>query len=249
MRSPTHLHSTSSLLLGTVLLLLVCVGVVHGQQPDAQAPIDPQVVARVTGLMQTPAPVAPTTTTTAPPPPPTTTTVPVTVPPITTTTPPAPRPVVARPTTTTVAAPAPAPAVDGPTYAMSIVNEVIPANWLAVVPVRVLVIAGKTSWSSWGGLIQIGDWHLYSSVARARNTLTHEWGHQVAWRFGTDVYNGAPPAGFPYNGAIGEEMWADCVAEALTGTSYPTSGLPRCSSAALSFTHSFFAAGPGHPLR
>jgi hypothetical protein len=117
------------------------------------------------------------------------------------------------------------------------------------VPGRFQVIPGKTSWSSWGGLIEIGDWHLTSSVARAKNVLTHEWGHQVAWLYGTDAFNGAPPAGFPYTGGNGEEQWADCVAEALTGTSYPTGGLGRCPGDALTFTSAFFARAPGPRLR
>ncbi len=132
---------------------------------------------------------------------------------------------------------------------MSLIHQVVPARWLAAVPVHFLVIPGQTSWSSWGGLIEIGDWHLTSSVARARNVITHEWGHQVAWLYGSDAYNGAPPTGFPYSGHSPEEQWADCVAEALTGTSYPTGGLGPCPSAALAFTASFFSRAPGPPLR
>jgi hypothetical protein len=144
----------------------------------------------------------------------------------------------------------PVPAASAtPEYALSLIQQVVPARWLAAVPVRFQVIAGKTSWSSWGGLIEIGDWHLLSSVARARNVITHEWGHQVAWLYGSDAYNGAPPTGFPYSGGNPEEQWADCVAEALTGTSYPTGGLGPCPSDALSFTSAFFSRAPGPPLR
>lgn len=191
--------------------------------------------------------VAPTATTTLPPPP-------TTAPPPPTTA--APRPRTTAPAPPTTVAPAPPPPPDpapagGATaaYAMSLVGEVIPARWLAVLPVQVNVIAGKTSWSSWGGLIEIGDWHLTSSVTRAKNVLAHEWGHQVAWHYGTDAYNGAPPAGFPYGGPIPEEMWADCVAQALTGWPNPSHGLDRCPGVALAFTSSFLAAGPGPRLR
>jgi hypothetical protein len=248
MRSPTHLHSSSTLLLATVSLLLAGVGVVQAQQPSAVPRGQSERLAAVTQLMTLPAPAPPaptTTTTTAPPPPPptTTTTVPVTVPPTT----PKPRATTTTAAPTPVAAAAPVAPVDGPAYAMGLVQQVVPATWLAKVPVHIQIIAGKTSWSSWGGLIEIDEWHLFkSSVAHAQNTLAHEWGHQVAWLYGTDVYNGAPPAGFPASGA---EQWADCVAEALTGTSYPSSGLGRCPAAALSFTSSFLAAGPGTPLR
>jgi hypothetical protein len=132
---------------------------------------------------------------------------------------------------------------------MQLVRSTIPARWLAVVPVSVEVIPGTTSWSNWSGLIEIGDWHLLSSEARARSTLAHEWGHQVAWHYGTDVYNGAPPAGFPYGGPTPEEQWADCVAQSLTGRSFPSHGLGACPAAALGFTQQFLAAGPGPRLR
>jgi hypothetical protein len=79
--------------------------------------------------------------------------------------------------------------------------------------------------------------------------VVHEFGHLLAWRFGTDAFNGAGPAGFPYAGRAPEEMWADCVAQALTGTSYPTAGLGGCPGDALAFTGQWLAAGPGRPLR
>jgi hypothetical protein len=244
MRSPSHLHSSTSLLLVTVALLLGGVGVVQAQQAPPITRAQQERLDEVRSIMEATPPTAPaptTTTTTAPPPPPTTTPVPVTVP-VT-----APRPV-PKPTTTTTTAPA--PPVDSKAYAMDLVRRVVPAAWLAQVPVRIEVIGGKTSWSSWGGLIQIDDWHLLrSTVAHAENTLAHEWGHQAAWRYGTDVYNGAPPAGFPYSGPSPQEQWADCVAEVLTGSSYPSAGLGRCPSAAVSFASSWIAAGPGTPLR
>jgi hypothetical protein len=159
--------------------------------------------------------------------------------------------------TTTPPTTAPAPpsvvntpaAAASPDYAMALLREVVPASWLAAVPARFEVIAGKTSWSSFGGLIQVGDWQLTSSVGRAKFTIAHEFGHQIAWKYGTDEYNGAGPAGFPYTGRIPEEMWADCVAQAFTGLSYPTSGLGACPGDSLAFTSAFLNAGPGTPLR
>jgi hypothetical protein len=204
--------------------------------------LDAEAISSADALLSTTTTAAPTTTTTAAP---TTTT---TAPPAPTT---APRP---RPTTTTTAAPTTtatpaAPTTDGPAYAMELLRQVIPARWLAALPVSVHVISGKTSWSNWNGLIEIGDWHLFHDVPRAKNTLAHEWGHQVAWHYGTDAYEGAPPAGFPYGGRTPEEQWADCVAQALTGTVFPSSGLGACPSDALAFTQSFLAAGPGPKLR
>ena len=136
---------------------------------------------------------APVTTTTTAPPTTTTSPPPTTAPPAPTTT--APRPVTTTAPPVTVApAPAsvvnePAPAAPSatPAYAMSLIQQVVPARWLVAVPVHFQVIPGNTSWSSWGGLIEIGDWHLTSSVSRARNVLAHEWGHQVAWLYGTDA--------------------------------------------------------------
>ena len=198
--------------------------------------------------------VPPTTTTTAPPPPPTTVPTPTTTtarPRTTTTT----RATVLPAATAHAAGPTPGPtakdpaATATPAYAMQLLQGVVPAAWLAKVPAHIEVISGQTSWSSWGGLIQIGDWQLLSSVGRARFTLAHEWGHQAAWLYGTDVFDGAPPAGFPYNGPTPEEQWADCVAQALTGTSYPSVGLGRCPSDALAFTGRWLVAGPGTPLR
>jgi hypothetical protein len=200
----------------------------------------------------------PATTTTAPPAPttvapaPTTTAAPAAPRTTTTRAPRAPKPAAARPAPAPAPAPAAAPTAPSATsdYAMSLLRQVVPSSWLNVVPVHFEIIAGKTSWSSFGGLIEVGDWQLTSSVGRARFTLAHEWGHQLAWGYGTDEFNGAAPAGFPYNGRIPEEQWADCVAQALTGTSYPSGGLGACPGDALAFARQFLNAGPpGPPLR
>jgi hypothetical protein len=136
-----------------------------------------------------------------------------------------------------------------PDYARQLLATTVPARWLAAIPVSFEVIAGKTSWSSFSGLIQVGDWQLTHSVADAKFTLVHEFGHLIAWHYGTDAFNGAGPAGFPYTGQMPEEMWADCVATAFTGTSYPTRPLSGCPSDALAFTSRFLASGPGAKLR
>jgi hypothetical protein len=133
---------------------------------------------------------------------------------------------------------------------MELLHQVVPSSWLNVVPAHFEIISGKTSWSSFGGLIEMGDWQLTSSVGRAKFTVSHEWGHQLAWKYGTDQFNGAAPAGFPYTGPMPEEQWADCVAQSLTGTSYPSGGLHGCPSDSLAFTQHFLSAGPaGPPLR
>jgi hypothetical protein len=223
-------------------------GVVHAQQPTraalvSAAPTIPDTARELGPRRETTtgAPTttqAPTTTTTVEPPAPPTTEAPAP--------PPAPEPPAARAASTAATA---APPVDGPGYALDLLRQVVPAPWLAALPVRVAVIGGQTSWSSWSGLIQVSSWHLFHAVDRAQNTLAHEWGHQVAWHYGTDEYEGSPPAGFPYGGRTPEEQWADCVAQVLTGTVYPSSGLGACPGAALSFTRAFLDAGPGPKLR
>jgi len=109
--------------------------------------------------------------------------------------------------------------------------------------VRIEVISGGTSWSHDNGIMELAQGHL-SSDSNARFTIAHEWAHQVAWKYGTNAYNGAPPAGFPYTGAIPEEMWADCAAIALTGISMRSHGLPICPSDSVAFASSWLAAGP-----
>jgi hypothetical protein len=246
-----HLHSGTGLLLATVLVLAAGIGVVHAERPPSPvalvSPIVPVgAISAVDGLLATTTTLPATTTV-----PPTTTTTEAATPPAPVVRTAPPTTAAPRPTTTTTAAPAAteAPPADGSAYALQLLHEVVPARWLAVLPVRVTVISGRTSWSSFSGLIEIGNWHLYHAVDRAKNTLAHEWGHQVAWHYGTDQYEGAPPAGFPYSGRTPEEQWADCVAQALTGTVYPSSGLGACPADALAFVRSFLDAGPGPKLR
>lgn len=234
---PIRLPVPAGLLVGTLAVFVGGIGVVRegdgGRRSIAAASpgVPTSTTSTTTPTPSTTSTLSPTTTTTTPPPAPTTTAAPPVVVP----------PPSAAPTPTTRPTPPPAPPstpVLGPVtdllaYGNQLLREVVPARWLAVVPARVEVIAGNSSWSNWSGLIEIGDWHLTRSVAKAKNVLAHEWAHQVAWRYGTDAYNGAPPAGFPYNGPLAEEQWADCVAEVLSGVQYPSSGLAPCTSAAV----------------
>jgi hypothetical protein len=217
----------------------------HRVATVAQAPrVTTATVAPTTTLAPT------TTTTTAPPPPPTTVPAPTTT---------APRRVVAP--APSPSAPTPPTAVAGtsvvqqpaaaatPEYAAELLAEAVPGRWRAAIPVSFQVIAGRTSWSSFSGLIQVGDGQLTSAVPHATFIIAHEFGHLIAWHYGTDAFNGAGPAGFPYTGQMPEEMWADCVAQAFTGSSYPTPGLHGCPSDALAFTTQFLTSGPGAKLR
>ena len=178
------------------------------------------------------------TTTTLPP-------VPPTVPP--TTVPPAPKVVTAR-----AAAPAPpAPSPPPPPPAQSPLQRVqaafgasVPGRWQAAIPVRFEIISGGTSWGHPNGLIQVGTYHANGSSARLRATVAHEFGHLIAFRYGSRAYNGAAPKGWPAYGSNPAEAWADCVSQAFTGVIDPSHGLPPCSGASLSWTRQWLAQGP-----
>jgi hypothetical protein len=76
------------------------------------------------------------------------------------------------------------------------------------------VISGDTSWAHTSGLIQVGQWHVDQGDPILCWTVAHEAGHLYAFRYGTQEYLGAPPAGF----ASGDvETWADCAAFVWTG--------------------------------
>ncbi|MDP1821427.1 MAG: hypothetical protein Q8K58_16230 [Acidimicrobiales bacterium] len=156
------------------------------------------------------------------------------------TTPSSPRP----PSATPAAPPVPAASPGDPqSYAQALLHEMVPARWLAVVPARISVIGGSTSWSHDDGTMDMALGHL-ADPDLARFTIAHEWAHLAAWKFGTNAYSGAPPAGFPYDGAMPEEMWADCIGIALSGVHQRSHGLPRCPGGALSFAGAWITAGP-----
>ena len=48
--------------------------------------------------------------------------------------------------------------------------------------------------------------------------MGHEFGHQVAFGYGTQAELGAAPEGWPPSGEIPVERWADCVSNTFTGT-------------------------------
>lgn len=177
---------------------------------------------------------APTTTTTIAPPPTTTTTSP---------------PVTAPPTTVAPPPPAPAPPPPPPTApgdrARAAFDAAVPAAWRAVIPVDIRMIGGTTSWSWPNGRIEVSSYHLTHGAGVLAVTLAHEFGHLIAFRFGSQAFHGAAPSGWPAYSGRPEEAWADCVARALTGIDDPSHGLPSCSGAALSWTATWLAQGPG----
>lgn len=158
-----------------------------------------------------------TTTTAAPPPPPPTTVAP------------APPP------------PPPAPAVSPLEHLRAVFGATVPAAWRAAIPVEIITIGGTTSWAEPSGVIKVSTYHQSHALA---TTLAHEFGHLIAFRYGSRAFNGAAPVGWPSYSGRPEEAWADCVAHAFTGIADPSHGLPACPAASLSWTRAWLAAGP-----
>jgi hypothetical protein len=124
----------------------------------------------------------------------------------------------------------------------------VPAVWRDAIPVRLEVIEGNTSWAFHDGTIQIGRSVATGKEAILRATVAHELGHLVAFRYGSQAFNGAAPEGWPAYSSRPEEAWGDCVSRALTGVNDPSHGLPPCEGASLGWTADWMAAGPAaHP--
>lgn len=192
-------------------------------------------------------------------PPTTSPTVPTTIAPApVTTVAPAPRTVVPAPTTTAPrpavkAAPAPAPAPAPPTdpavRVQATYEAVVPAAWRDAIAVNFKLIEGDTSWAAHDGTIQIGSVHYNGSDALLKATIAHEFGHLIAFRYGSQAFNGAAPEGWPAYSSRPEEAWADCVSRAFSGVNDPSHGLPACSGDSLSWTASWVSPGPdAHPV-
>jgi hypothetical protein len=176
-----------------------------------------------------PATTAPATTAPA-------TTVPATTVPATSVVPPttaAPQPSVAI----TVSAPdTPSDPID---RVLAAYRDTIPDKWKAEVPVHYEVRAGSTSLSYPDGLEAISSFHATGSFVRLEFVIGHEFGHQIAFKFGSGAYNGAAPAGWP--GPSDPEAWADCVGVAFTGRPSPIASHQCPEGAALTFTVEWLA--------
>ena len=140
------------------------------------------------------------------------------------------------------------PAPAGPTQPLetrlrAAYDAVIPAAWQAAITVTLEPIAGTTSWGWPSGRIEIAESHARSD-ATMRVTIAHEFGHLIAFRYGSQAYNGAAPSGWPAYSSQPAEAWADCVAAAFTGDRTPSHGLPACSGASLAWTVDWLASGP-----
>jgi hypothetical protein len=139
---------------------------------------------------------------------------------------------------------APAPVADPLARVAAALASVVPAIWAPMVPYRVGLNSGPASTASSDGLITVPTSVASGSWDYLRASVAHEWGHLVAYTFGTKAFPGAAPAGWPYAGPLPQEAWADCVGVVLTGLVLPTYDLPPCPVTSLAFTVAFLAAGP-----
>lgn len=120
----------------------------------------------------------------------------------------------------------------------------VPAAWRAAISVRIEIIPGHTSWADSQGRIRVSETHARSSAARLSAVMSHEFGHLIAFRYGSQAYPGAAPSGWPAYSDRPEEAWADCVTTAFTGLVDPSHGLPPCTGDSLSWARSWLSQGP-----
>ncbi len=207
----------------------------------------PTTIAPAPPATQAPAPV-PTTAAPAPAPPPApapapappTTAAPAPVP---TTAAPAPAP---QPAAVPAAEPAPAQTQESTLERIErAFRQGVPPAWRAEIPTRFEVVEGRTSWAHGSGLIQIGTTHAESSFEHLVDVIAHEFGHLIAFDFGSQAFAGAAPQGWPTASDRPEEAWADCVQHAFTGRANPSHGLPPCQGSSLTWAIDWLAPGPG----
>jgi hypothetical protein len=195
-------------------------------------PVERSAAATITATVPAAAIVTSTVPSTTVPP---TTAPPATAPPTTG----LPMPSVAQPANVAVAAPLPDPALDPLDRVLAAYHDTIPDKWKAEVPVHYEVRPGSTSLSFPDGLEAISSFHATGPLARLEFVVAHEFGHEIAFKFGSGAYNGAAPTGWP--GPDDPEAWADCVGVAFTGRPSPIASHQCPDSASLAFTVEWLA--------
>jgi hypothetical protein len=141
--------------------------------------------------------------------------------------------------TVAMAVSAPDPPSDPLDRVLAAYHDIIPDKWKAEVPVHYELRPGSTSLSFPDGLEAISTFHATGPSARLDFVIAHEFGHQIAFKFGTGAYNGAAPTGWP--GSDDPEAWADCVGVALTGKPSPIASHQCPDGASLTFTVEWLA--------
>jgi len=124
----------------------------------------------------------------------------------------------------------------------------VPAAWRNAIEVRFEIIEGDYSWAHTNGLIQIAADHADREPTVVADVVVHEFGHLVAFRYGTQAYAGAPPEGWPAPSNLPQEAWADCVQRSFTGRATGSHGLAPCDGERLRWASTWLAEGPAaHP--
>jgi hypothetical protein len=159
--------------------------------------------------------------------------------------------VIAALTVTTVSVASPASAATASTSrANSALKSVVPAAWRNAIPGAraTRLISGRSSTSAYRQGIWVGRFHAGQRTPLLRHTMAHEFGHHIAFYYGSQVVYGAAPRGFP-QGVRSVETWADCVATAFSGLNkHGTNVKKHCSRAGLRWTKAWLKKGPAaHP--
>lgn len=124
----------------------------------------------------------------------------------------------------------------------------VPASWRAAIEVRFEIIDGDQSWAHTHGLIEIAAAHADREPEVLADVVAHEFGHLVAFRYGTQAYLGAAPEGWPAPEELPQEAWADCVQRSFTGRANGSHGLAPCEGEQLQWASTWLAQGPdSHP--
>jgi hypothetical protein len=120
----------------------------------------------------------------------------------------------------------------------------VPASWRAALPAQLRLIDGSYSWARTPLTIEIARSHASLTDAYLRVIIAHEFGHLIAFHYGSRQPLGSAPAGWPAYSGNPLEAWADCVSRAFTGVDEPSHGLPSCGGLSLSWTVNWLALGP-----
>lgn len=123
----------------------------------------------------------------------------------------------------------------------------VPAMWRDTIAVQLSVIEGRTSWAEGGGKIMIARSHAEGAFDHLADVVAHEFGHQVAFEFGTKAYPGAAPAGWPEPAENPAEAWADCVQQVFTGRTSPSHGLAPCRGEQFGWAADWLSSVPEAP--
>jgi hypothetical protein len=151
--------------------------------------------------------------------------------------------------TVSVASPASA-ATASTSRANSALQSVVPGAWRNAIPsaLATKLVSGKSSTSAYRQGIWVSRFHAAQSTPLLRHTMAHEFGHHIAFFYGSQKIYGAAPKGFP-QGVTSVETWADCVATALSGVDKHGTNVKKiCSRTGLRWTKAWLKKGPAaHP--